>query len=135
MATSWPKKRRLIGTKISRIDGPVKATGTAKYSYDVNLPNMLHAAVLPCPYAHAKIKSLDVSPAMKIPGVKAVYIFRDSPPLQGEVVEADATKNLLVLRIGMTEDAYKAALKKWEEAAAKAKEDKKDPPTKPKEPE
>ena len=46
--TSWPKKRRLIGTKVSRIDGPAKATGRAKYSYDINRPGMLHAVILRC---------------------------------------------------------------------------------------
>jgi xanthine dehydrogenase YagR molybdenum-binding subunit len=133
MATSWPKKRRLIGTKIPRIDGPAKATGTAKYSYDMNLPKMLHATVLRCPYAHAKIKALDCSPAMKMPGVKAVYVY--NVRTDGEFVAADAGANVLQLRIGTTEDAYNQALKKWEEAAAKAKADKKDPPPKPKEPE
>ena len=54
---SWPKKRRLLGTKVPRLDGPEKATGRAKYSYDINRPGMLHAEILRSPHAHAKIKS------------------------------------------------------------------------------
>ncbi len=73
MATSWPKKRRLIGTKVPRVDGPDKATGHAKYSYDINRPGMLHAQILRCPYAHAKLKHLDTAAAEKMPGVKAVH--------------------------------------------------------------
>ncbi|MHB1425972.1 MAG: xanthine dehydrogenase family protein molybdopterin-binding subunit [Gemmataceae bacterium] len=76
MATSWPKKRRLIGTKIQRLDGPAKATGTAKYSYDINRKGMLHAVLLRSPHAHATIKSLDSGEAEKMPGVKAVYAIK-----------------------------------------------------------
>lgn len=72
MPTKWPKKRRLIGTRISRIDGPDKSTGKAKYSFDINRPGMLHGMILRCPLAHAKVKTLDLSPAEKMPGVKAV---------------------------------------------------------------
>jgi xanthine dehydrogenase YagR molybdenum-binding subunit len=73
MATSWPKKRRLIGTKVPRVDGPAKATGKAKYAYDINRPGMLHALMLRSPHAHAKIKSIDTAAAERMPGVKAVY--------------------------------------------------------------
>ncbi len=73
MATTWPKERRLIGTKVQRVDGPDKATGLAKYSYDINRPGMLHAKILRCPYAHAKVKSVDTSAAEKIEGVKAFH--------------------------------------------------------------
>jgi xanthine dehydrogenase YagR molybdenum-binding subunit len=73
MATSWPKKRRLIGSKVQRLDGPAKATGKAKYSYDINRNGMLHAVLLRSPHAHAKIKSLDTSDAEKMPGVKATH--------------------------------------------------------------
>src|SRR5579884_702075 len=73
MATSWPNKRRLIGSKIQRLDGPAKATGKAKYSYDINRNGMLHAMLLRSPHAHAKIKSLDTTAAEKMPGVKAVH--------------------------------------------------------------
>src|SRR5216683_8194117 len=74
MAISWPKERRVIGTKVTRLDGPDKATGRAKYSYDINRPGMLHAGILRSPHAHAKVKTLDTSTAEKMPGVKAVHV-------------------------------------------------------------
>ena len=68
---SWPERgtTSLIGKPTDRIDGIAKATGVAKYSYDVNPDKMLLARALGCPHAHCKIKSIDVSPAEKIPGV------------------------------------------------------------------
>jgi xanthine dehydrogenase YagR molybdenum-binding subunit len=74
MVNTWPKERRLIGTKVQRVDGPDKATGRAKYSYDINRPGMLHAKILRCPYAHAKLKSLDTTGAEKMPGVQAIHV-------------------------------------------------------------
>jgi xanthine dehydrogenase YagR molybdenum-binding subunit len=73
MATSWPQKRRLIGTKVRRLDGPAKATGTAKYSYDINRPGLLHAVMIRSPYAHARIKRIDTSMAERMQGVKALH--------------------------------------------------------------
>src|SRR6266852_6807502 len=73
MANTWPKERRLIGTKIERLDGPDKATGRARYSFDINRPGMLHAMIVRCPYAHAKVKSVDISAAEKLAGVKAFH--------------------------------------------------------------
>jgi xanthine dehydrogenase YagR molybdenum-binding subunit len=75
MATAWPQKRRVIGTKVQRLDGPAKATGRAKYSYDVNLPGMLHAVMLRCPHAHARLTALDTAAAEKMTGVKAVHVI------------------------------------------------------------
>lgn len=71
----WPKKRRLLGTKIKRIDGPDKATGRAKYSYDINRKGMLHAVILRCPHAHARIKSIDSTAARKVQGFRAITII------------------------------------------------------------
>src|ERR1700675_4642261 len=75
MAISWPKERRIIGTKVPRLDGPDKATGKARYSFDINRPGMLHAMILRCPHAHAMVKAIDISEAEKMPGVKAVYLI------------------------------------------------------------
>src|ERR671911_2406440 len=80
MAEGWPKQRRLLGTKIKRLDGPDKATGQAKYSADINRPGLLHAKILRSKHAHAKIKTLDLTPAEKMPGVKAVIAIGDAKP-------------------------------------------------------
>src|SRR5438552_5677314 len=73
MANTWPKERRLIGTRIERLDGPEKSTGRAKYSFDINRPGMLHARILRSPYGHARLKSIDTAEAEKMPGVKAIH--------------------------------------------------------------
>ncbi len=66
----WPDadKRSLIGKRISRIDGPAKASGKAKYTFDIKRPGMLFGKMLHSPYAHAKIVSIDTSAAEKMPG-------------------------------------------------------------------
>jgi xanthine dehydrogenase YagR molybdenum-binding subunit len=87
MAEGWPKKRRLLGTRIKRLDGPDKATGRAKYSYDINRKGMLHAVMLRSPHAHAKIKSLDTAAARKTPGFKALVVIL--PPRDWLVARVD----------------------------------------------
>src|SRR5262245_30186648 len=74
----WPatEQRSLIGKRISRVDGPDKVSGRAKYTYDVHRPGMLYGKVVRSPYAHAKIVSIDTSAAEKMPGVKAVHIIQ-----------------------------------------------------------
>ncbi|MCI0379184.1 MAG: xanthine dehydrogenase family protein molybdopterin-binding subunit [Gemmataceae bacterium] len=74
----WPTTRRVIGTKVSRLDGPEKATGRAKYSYDINRPGMLHARILRCPHAHARIKSIDTAALEKVAGFRAFHIVRNA---------------------------------------------------------
>src|SRR5271157_5702711 len=76
----WPQNRRLIGTKIQRLDGPEKATGRARYTFDINRPGMLHAKILRCPHAHARIRSIDTSAAQKSPGFRAIYNFPTAKP-------------------------------------------------------
>lgn len=75
MAEGWPKQRRLLGTKVKRLDGPDKATGRAKYSYDINRPKMAHGVILRSPHAHATIKSLDTTAARKVPGFQAIMLI------------------------------------------------------------
>jgi xanthine dehydrogenase YagR molybdenum-binding subunit len=74
---SWPPQetRRLLGKRISRIDGREKATGRAKYSSDLNKPGMLFGALLTSPHAHAKVVSIDVSEAKSLDGVTAVRVM------------------------------------------------------------
>jgi xanthine dehydrogenase YagR molybdenum-binding subunit len=81
----WPEaeKRQHIGKRISRLDGPDKVSGKAKYSYDINRPGMLYGKILRSPYAHAKVVSIDTSVAEKMPGVKAVKII----PIPGNEIQ------------------------------------------------
>lgn len=70
----WPAadKRKVIGKRRSRVDGPAKSSGRAKYTYDIVRPNMLYADSVKCPYAHAKVTKIDTSDAERMPGVAAV---------------------------------------------------------------
>src|SRR5438552_15881242 len=78
----WPTNRRVIGTKVQRIDGPEKATGRAKYSYDINRPGMLHARILRCPHAHARVTAVDTAAAERVPGFRALHrIAQDNAEL------------------------------------------------------
>jgi len=86
MATVQEAKFKVIGTRPIRHDGVDKVTGRAKYGADISLPGLLHGKVLRSPHAHAKIKSIDVSAAQKLPGVKAVLTNADFPKLQSGVV-------------------------------------------------
>jgi len=75
----WPAAgdRLHIGKHISRLDGPVKATGRAKYAYDVNRRGMLWAIMVQCPHAHARITSIDTSAAEAMDGVVKVHVIQD----------------------------------------------------------
>jgi xanthine dehydrogenase YagR molybdenum-binding subunit len=75
----WPdaEKTELIRRRVSRIDGPAKVTGAAKYAYDINRPGMLYGKMLTCPHAHARITSLDTSAAERLPGVRAVLKIQE----------------------------------------------------------
>ena len=68
---------RYFGERIKRNEDPRLLTGQALYVDDVDLPNMLHAAFLRSPYAHAKINNIDVSRALQREGVVAVYTASD----------------------------------------------------------
>lgn len=65
-------KHTLLNKRITRVDGPVKAAGVARYTYDQRLPGMLYGRILRCPHAHARITNVDIDAASKIPGVKAI---------------------------------------------------------------
>ena len=66
-----------VGQDIPRLEAREKITGRAQYSDDMSLPGMLHGAVQQSPYAHAKIISCDVSAALALPGVVAVFTGDD----------------------------------------------------------
>ena len=76
---SWPPiaERVLLGKSIKRLDGPDKAAGRAKYTYDIIRPGMLYGEILGSPHARASVRSIDVSAAQALPGVKAALAIKD----------------------------------------------------------
>jgi xanthine dehydrogenase YagR molybdenum-binding subunit len=75
------KKLKIVGTPVSRVDGYDKVSGTAQYTFDVSLPNMAFAKTLRCPHPHARIKSIDISKAQKLPGVLAIITHKNTPAI------------------------------------------------------
>ncbi len=69
----WDPSRKfsILGTRVARLDGVAKATGAARYSIDVLLPGMLYGKILRSSHPAAVVKSLDLSAAQRMPGVKA----------------------------------------------------------------
>ena len=71
--------KETVGHPVRFKGGPGKVTGQARYLDDLELPGMLQAKILRSPHAHALIKSIDVSEAKALPGVKAVLTAADCP--------------------------------------------------------
>src|SRR3989442_6586518 len=77
MATRW------FGASIPRNEDPRLLRGKGSYVDDIDLPEQLHAAVLRCTHARARILNIDVSAARELPGVHLVLTASDL----GEVLE------------------------------------------------
>ena len=77
----------LIGIDIVRKEAWDKVTGNAKYTDDYIVPGILYAKLVTSPYAHAKIKSIDMAEALKSSGVRAILTGQDCAVLSGTVIE------------------------------------------------
>ncbi len=78
-ATTQNKEYSVIGRSFPKIDARDKATGRARYTGDIKVPNMLYGKILRSPHAHARILKIDTSMAEALPGVKAVITAKDVP--------------------------------------------------------
>jgi xanthine dehydrogenase YagR molybdenum-binding subunit len=68
----WPEgPLTVVGRPAPRQDGALRVRGEARYTADIKLPGMLHAAVLRSPHAHARVRRIDLAPALELPGVRA----------------------------------------------------------------
>ncbi|MBV8133828.1 MAG: molybdopterin-dependent oxidoreductase, partial [Alphaproteobacteria bacterium] len=74
-----PARFKWVGTRPIRPDGVPKVTGRAQYGADMAMPGMLWGKVIRSPHAHARIRSIDASRALALPGVKAVVTSADFP--------------------------------------------------------
>ena len=72
-------KRKVIGKPFRKVDARAKCTGQTRFADDIVLPRMLFAKLLRSPVPHALIKHIDVSKALKLPGVIAVITGKELP--------------------------------------------------------
>ena len=102
IAASTAEPTAVIGASLSRVDGPLKTTGSARYASDYNFPRMVYAVPVGASVASGKILGIDTSVAEKMPGVLTILhhgnfdpVFRNAsggrnseqrPPFEDETV-------------------------------------------------
>jgi len=77
----------VIGQDKQRVDGWEKVTGQARFTADLNLGRFYYARTLRSTHAHAAIRSLDISTALTVPGVRAVVTGEDCPKRIGHAIQ------------------------------------------------
>jgi CO/xanthine dehydrogenase Mo-binding subunit len=97
----WPQgPLTTVGQSVPRLDGLQRARGQVPYTADLQLPGMLHTAVLRSPYARARVTHVDLEPARSAPGVRGVLgpgeveQLTDEPGYVGHAVAAVAAETL-----------------------------------------
>jgi CO/xanthine dehydrogenase Mo-binding subunit len=95
----WPEgPLEIVGRDVPRVDGAGRARGQAPYTADLQLPGMLHTAVLRSPHARARVTSIDLARARSEPGVRGVIgpgdveQLTDEPGYVGHAVAAVAAE-------------------------------------------
>ena len=71
---------RYTGASVRRVEDPRLISGRGRYVDDIVLPGMLHAAFVRSAHAHARIRGIDVSEAVALPGVHGVFTLADFGP-------------------------------------------------------
>src|SRR6478672_11108549 len=77
MATTITTTEKLVGKRLRRKEDPRLITGTATYVDDIKMPGMHHACIVRSPHAAARIRSINIQPALERPGVVAVFTGAD----------------------------------------------------------
>ncbi|MGW3397627.1 molybdopterin-dependent oxidoreductase [Streptomyces hydrogenans] len=74
-----PGAGKAVGRNVAAPAGPQVVTGTARYTFDVEVPGLLHMKLLRSPHPHARILAIDTEAALRVPGVVAVLTHEDAP--------------------------------------------------------
>ncbi|MFE9423592.1 molybdopterin-dependent oxidoreductase [Kitasatospora sp. NPDC006697] len=77
--TELPEEGRAVGRSPGAPAGPQVVTGTARYTFDIEVEGLLHMKLLRSPHPHARIRAIDTSAALRVPGVRAVFTHHDAP--------------------------------------------------------
>ena len=74
-----PVAGEAVGRNLPAPAGPQVVTGTARYTFDIDVPGLLHMKLLRSPHAHARITAIDTTAALQVPGAHAVFTHYDAP--------------------------------------------------------
>ncbi|MEU6174120.1 molybdopterin-dependent oxidoreductase [Streptantibioticus parmotrematis] len=77
--TEEPAPGESVGRNLPAPAGPQVVTGTARYTFDVAVDGLLHLKILRSPHPHARIRAIDTTRALAVPGVRAVLTHHDAP--------------------------------------------------------
>ncbi|HEV7983317.1 MAG TPA: xanthine dehydrogenase family protein molybdopterin-binding subunit [Xanthobacteraceae bacterium] len=113
------KKLKIVGTSPVKHDGLDKVTGRARFGADLFLPGMLVGKILRSPHAHAIIRSIDISAAERLAGVKAVVTRDDFPEIKAGTPGGDMTRNAMAREKALYDGHPVAAVCATSEAIAK----------------
>jgi CO/xanthine dehydrogenase Mo-binding subunit len=112
----WPEgPLTTVGREVPRVDGLDRARGQILYTADVQLPGMLHTAVLRSPYARARVTSIDLDAARAARGVRGVLgpgeleVLKEEPGYVGQAVAAVAAETF-----GQAQAALEQLNAQWE---------------------
>ncbi|MDQ3950989.1 MAG: molybdopterin-dependent oxidoreductase [Gemmatimonadota bacterium] len=85
----WDESAELtiVGTRVQRMDALEKVTGQARYTVDVRPPGMLSAALLRAPIANGRVTTLDLEPALAMPGVRGALLMEDVSGIRHDGVQ------------------------------------------------
>lgn len=107
----------VIGTLAAKVDGLIKSTGQEIFADDIHLPQMLYGKMLGAIVPHARIRSIDVSRAEALPGVKAIITGIDMPIKYGILPVSEDEYPLEIDRVRFVGDPV-AAVAAIDEATA-----------------
>ena len=88
-----------LGDYGPKVDGAERITGRARFVADMKLPRMAHAKFLRSPHAHARIRSVDVAPALAVPGVLGACVGDELPRRYGVIPVAQDETALAVDKV------------------------------------
>ena len=113
----WPEgPLAVVGRPAPRQDAPQRVRGEARYTADLKLPGMLHAAVLRSPHAHARARRIDLAPALELPGVRAAIGPGEAHGLEEEAGFAGAAVAAIAAdTFSQARAAVEAIEVEWEE--------------------
>ncbi|PYN42920.1 MAG: aldehyde oxidase [Candidatus Rokuibacteriota bacterium] len=111
---------RVVGQPVPRVDALEKVTGRARYVTDLTVSGMAHAKVLRSPYAHARVRRVDVTRARLLPGVFAAIAGADLTWCDPYYGPAYRDRPVLAIDVARYEGEPVAAVAAVDEATAEA---------------